>query len=112
MSHFMQSKINVLMLCVVGALATGCNVCEDLDARMCEDLGAEDCALWREKGLNFVAQAKSRPRSALKDMLFGADAQTCRSAGSDAVYSQILQGTKAQVAALRKAQQAVEAVKK
>ncbi|WP_437776897.1 hypothetical protein [Sorangium sp. So ce1097] len=104
--------MNVLMLCVVGALAMGCNVCEDLDTRMCEDLGAEDCALWREKGLNFAAQAKSRPRKMLKDTLFGADAQTCESAGSDAVYSQILQATKAQIAALRKAQKAVEAVTK
>ncbi|WP_438015409.1 hypothetical protein WMF18_31675 [Sorangium sp. So ce315] len=108
----MQSKIYVLMLCVVGALAMGCNVCEDLDARMCGDLGAEDCALWRENGLNFTAQAKSRPRRMLRDTLFGADAQTCESAGSDAVYSQILQATKAQVAAVRKAKQAVEAVKK
>ncbi|WP_236644451.1 hypothetical protein [Sorangium cellulosum] len=108
----MQSKMNVLMLCVVGALAMGCNVCEDLDARMCADLGAEDCALWREKGMNFVAQAKSRPRRMMKDTLFGADAQTCESAGSDAVYSQILQATKTQMAAFRKAQQAVEAAGK
>ncbi|KYF56732.1 hypothetical protein [Sorangium sp. So ce854] len=79
---------------------------------MCADLGAEDCALWREKGLNFVAQAKSRPRQGVKDMLFGADAQTCQSAGSDAVYSQILQATKTQVAAVRKAQQATEAATK
>ncbi|WP_155798210.1 hypothetical protein [Sorangium cellulosum] len=104
--------MNVLVLCVVGALAMGCNVCEDLDARMCEDLGAEDCALWREKGMNFVAQAKSRPRRMLKDALFGADSQTCQSAGSDAVYSQILQATKTQVAAYRKAQQATEAATK
>ncbi|WP_437735556.1 hypothetical protein [Sorangium sp. So ce1335] len=79
---------------------------------MCEDLGAEDCALWKEKGLNFVAQAKSRPRSMLKDALFGADSQACKSAGSDAAYSQILQATKAQVAAYRKAQKAVEAATK
>ncbi|WP_438030134.1 hypothetical protein [Sorangium sp. So ce233] len=79
---------------------------------MCEDLGAEDCALWREKGMNFVAQAKSRPRRMLKDTLFGADAQTCESAGSDAVYSQILQATKTQVAAYRKAQDAAGAAAK
>lgn len=108
----MQSKMSVLVLCVVGALVMGCNVCEDLDTRMCEDLGAEDCALWREKGLNFVAQAKSRPRRMMKDTLFGADAQTCESAGSDAVYPQILQATKAQVAAVRKAQQAAGAAAK
>ncbi|WP_437597889.1 hypothetical protein [Sorangium sp. So ce590] len=108
----MQSKMNILMLSVVGALAMGCNVCEDLDARMCEDLGAEDCAFWREKGLNFVAQAKSRPRRMMKDALFGADAQTCQSAGNDATYSQILQATKAQMAAYRKAQEAVDAAAK
>ncbi|WP_437659125.1 hypothetical protein [Sorangium sp. So ce1182] len=79
---------------------------------MCEDLGAEDCALWREKGLNFVAKAKSRPRRMMKDMLFGADAQTCESAGSDAVYSQILQATKTQMAAYRKAQKATDAAAK
>ncbi|KYF62706.1 hypothetical protein BE11_18995 [Sorangium cellulosum] len=62
--------------------------------------------------MNFVAQAKSRPRRMLKDTLFGADAQTCESAGSDAVYPQILQATKTQVAALRKAQQATDAAKK
>ncbi|WP_433936723.1 hypothetical protein AB3662_18825 [Sorangium cellulosum] len=62
--------------------------------------------------MNFVAQAKSRPRRMLKDTLFGADAQTCESAGSDAVYPQILQATKTQVAAYRKAQKATDAAQK
>ncbi|WP_437676806.1 hypothetical protein [Sorangium sp. So ce131] len=45
----------------------------------------------------------------MKDTLFGADAQTCEAAGSDATYSQILQATKTQMAAYRKAQEAAGA---
>lgn len=102
----MKSKNTISILFVAGLLSLGCNVCEDLDARVCADLGAEDCALWKEQGLNYAAQAKSRPRGAIKELLFGADAQTCQSAGSDAVYPKILEGAKMQVAALRKVEAA------
>lgn len=102
----MKSKKTVSILFVAGMLSMGCNVCEDLDTRMCADLGEEDCALWKEQGLNFVAQAKTRPRAGLKQLLFGPDANSCQSAGSDAVYPQILEGAKMQIAALRKAEAA------
>lgn len=97
------------MIILASTLTGGCkNVCEDLDARMCTDLGAEDCALWKEQGLNFVAQAKERPRKFLRDTLFGPDAQACESAGYDATYQQILQATKAQLTAVRAAQEATK----
>lgn len=106
----MQSKTNILMLIVASALTMGCkNVCEDLDARMCADLGAEDCAVWKEQGKTFAGQAKQRPRKFLRDTLFGPDAQSCESAGSEPTYSQILAATKVSIAATRKAQEAVKA---
>ena len=34
----------------MGFLASGCNNCEKLTERLCQDLGPEDCASWREAG--------------------------------------------------------------
>lgn len=44
---------NVLGVVVVGVTAlviAGCNQCERLVETMCKDLGAEDCATWKEIG--------------------------------------------------------------
>lgn len=87
---------------------TGCNVCEDLDKRMCADLGAEDCALWKEAGLNFEAQAAGREgrRGWFKKLFFGGNSAVCKNSGDDAVYPTILSSTKQAVAGLRKAKEA------
>lgn len=102
---------SLLSLGFVGACIalTGCNVCEDTDAKFCADLGAEDCALWKEKELNFVAQAENGggrekfPRS----LIFGKGSTMCQSATNDAVYPQMLKAYKDQIAAVRAADEAV-----
>lgn len=94
------------------AAATGCDVCGDLDERMCKDLGAEDCALWKENKLTFSDQSNSGGggrRSGLKKLLFGDSSGVCSSASSDAVYPQMLSSMKQAVGALRKSKQATEA---
>ena len=81
---------------------SGCKVCEDLDAKICTDLGAEDCKIWKEKQLNFtVLAAKSPSRGALKTLIFGEGAEFCRSADSSSVYPKMLAGAKGQVAAYK-----------
>jgi hypothetical protein len=93
----------------VGALS-GCDSCGKLDERMCADLGAEDCALWKESGMSFTDQAEQSPgggrRSGLKRMLFGSGSDVCNAASNDAAYEQILTGTKQAVAGMRAAKKA------
>jgi hypothetical protein len=96
--------LQIVSLLIVGVSSLACNVCEDLDERVCGDLGPEDCTVWKEKELNFTAQAKTRPRRFLRSLLFGPDAESCRAAGSEPAYSQIVAGLKAQMPALRQAQ--------
>ncbi len=97
----------LLLTALVCGYAMGCNVCEDLDARVCKDLGKEDCALWKENGLNYTAQAKKGGgrRSMLKSVVFGPGATMCRSAGKEPAYSRMLEATKEALAATRKAQE-------
>ncbi len=101
-------------LCALGlaALTTGCNVCADLDERMCADLGAEDCKLWKEQGMNFEAQAKSRGgrRNFVKSLFFGDDATTCEMSGKDPTYGTILDSTKKALEAVRKSKAASAAI--
>jgi hypothetical protein len=88
------------------ALLGGCNVCADLDNRMCTDLGDESCKLWKEKAMNFEAQAKTRGgrRNFLKSLLFGDDASICEASGKDETYAKILEGTKKSLEALKQAE--------
>lgn len=98
------------LLILLGGIA-GCDVCGDLDERMCKDLGAEDCAMWKENKMTFSEQATSGGgrRSGLKSLLFGDGSGVCSSSGSDAVYPQILSSTKQAIGALRQAKKAQEA---
>jgi hypothetical protein len=99
------------LLILVGA-TTGCDVCADLDERMCKDLGAEDCAIWQENKLTFSDQSTSGGggrRSGLKSLLFGDGSGVCSSAGNDAVYPQMVSSMKQAVGALRQAKKATEA---
>jgi hypothetical protein len=97
---------------ILTSIAAGCDVCGDLDERMCKDLGAEDCALWKENKLTFSDQSHSGGggrRSGLKSLLFGDGSGVCSSAGNDAVYPQMLSSMKQAVGALREAKKATEA---
>jgi hypothetical protein len=98
-------------LLVVLSAAVGCDVCADLDERMCSDLGAEDCAVWKENNMTFSEKSKSGGgrRSGLKSLLFGDGSGVCSSSKSDAVYPQILSSTKQALEGIRKAKQAREA---
>lgn len=99
-----------VLLVLIGA-AVGCDVCADLDERMCNDLGAEDCALWKENKMTFsdTTKAGGGRRSGLKSLLFGDGSGTCSSSKNDAVYPQILSSTKQALEATRKANKAREA---
>lgn len=99
---------------VVGlALLAGCDVCGKLDERMCNDLGAEDCALWKENKMTFTDQTEGATgggrRSGLKRLLFGSGSGVCSSAGDDAVYPQMLASMKQALSATRAAKQAQDA---
>lgn len=98
------------LIILLGA-AAGCDVCGDLDERMCKDLGAEDCAVWKENKMTFSEQSSSGGgrRSGLKSLLFGDGSGVCSSAGNDAVYPQMLSSMKQAVGALRQSKKAVEA---
>ncbi len=94
---------------LVGVLS-GCDSCGKLDERLCADLGAEDCAVWKASGTTFTDQAEQSPgggrRSGLKRMLFGSGGEMCNAASNDAAYPQILSGTKQAVAGMRAAKKA------
>lgn len=94
----------------IAAVLSGCDSCGKLDERMCADLGAEDCAVWKENGMTFTDQAEQSPgggrRSGLKRMLFGSGSDVCNAASNDAAYPQILAGTKQAVAGMRAANKA------
>ncbi len=105
---------SLLSITLAGACLalSGCNVCQDVDAKVCADLGPQDCALWKEKGFDFVTRAEEegpRRRQFLRDLVFGKGSSTCQSATHDAVYPQMLAGFKAQVAAARASDEAVQA---
>lgn len=105
----MKSKKITSILFVAGMLSMGCAVCEDLDARVCEDLGPEDCALLKEHNLNpsaSVSSGRRVRRGWMKSLLFGPNGEECRVLGSDASYPQYLEGLKSAVASTRSAEAA------
>lgn len=106
--------LRLIAVSILLGAAAGCDVCGDLDERMCKDLGAEDCALWRENKLTFSDQSHSGGgrRSGLKSLLFGDGSGVCSSAGNDAVYPQMLSSMKQAVGALRQAKKATEAAER
>jgi hypothetical protein len=55
----------MLVVALLGLLSglAGCNNCDALAQTICEDLGAEDCALWKEaKGADGLANGRRRER--------------------------------------------------
>lgn len=113
MKNFLLRSFPTLMTISACLAAVGCNVCEETDAKFCADLGAEDCALWKEKELNFVARAeKEGPgrRQFVQSLVFGKGSAVCQSATNDAVYPQMLKAFKDSVAALRASDAATRGV--
>lgn len=100
----------VISLIGLGAAFLGCNVCEDLDERVCADLGEADCTYWKSKEMNFTKTATGGRQKMLKSLIFGDGAETCRALGNDAAYSAMLEGTKQSLAAQRKADEATAKV--
>lgn len=98
--------VRTLLILGLGFGSIGCNVCEDLDARVCADLGEADCAYWKSKELNFTKTATQGRQKLIKSLIFGDGAETCRALGSDAAYGPMLEGTKQSIAAQRKADEA------
>lgn len=86
----------------------GCNVCEDLDARICADLGETDCAYWKSKELNLTKTQTQGRQKLIKSLLYGDGAEQCRALGNDAAYGPMLEGIKQSLAAHRKADEALE----
>ncbi len=103
----MNKKITSILI-VAGMFSMGCAVCEDLDARVCEDLGPEDCALLKEREQNPSAQVRSgrTRRGWMKELLYGPNGDECRTLGSDAAYPQYLEGLKGMLASMRSAEAA------
>jgi hypothetical protein len=104
---------------VAGALARGgAHPCARLDERLCADLGATDCALWKTR-LGRAGAASTQPyharggRAGLFELAVGkilgwdfrhADDPLCSRELDPEVYPRILEGVRAVVAAeLRKA---------
>ena len=59
----------------------GCRPCDDLDERICSDLGPQDCQVWTEK-LNKVGSASTSPtrfgrRTWIRAVFMGPNGQAC-----------------------------------
>jgi hypothetical protein len=87
--------VTVLALFTFG----GCNNCEKMTEKLCSDLGAEDCALWKKSGFDQSLMPGGRKVNS-----------ACGTMMSDAVYPKVLQGARQQVAALHKIEKAKAAV--
>lgn len=82
--------LGVLLL----ALLPSCNNCEALEAKICEDLGAEDCKLWKDaQGADSLSQGRRAGRA-------------CFNARFNPMqYDPYLKGAKAIADAMRKSKQ-------
>lgn len=86
----------IVVIASLGLLAlSGCNNCEALEQKICEDLGAEDCELWKKA--NGPATLTSGNRSG----------RGCFNARFNPMqYGPYLTGAKAVAESMRKAQAA------
>jgi hypothetical protein len=91
----MVGRIVIVGFCL--GLLPSCNNCEALEARICEDLGAEDCQLWREgKGPETLVTGRRAERG-------------CFNARFNPMqYDPHLTGAKAIADAIRKSKQAAK----
>lgn len=87
-------RLIIILLMACSMAASGCNNCEALEEKICEDLGAEDCKYWK-KGNGPDALISGR-RSA----------KGCFNARfNPGQYEPYLQGAKAMADAMKKAEE-------
>ena len=68
-----------------------CNPCKKLEDKMCADLGAEDCAIWRAPPLDRLGVGRGNM-----------NAQMCSNAMDEPTYGQLLDAARKAVAAQKK----------
>jgi hypothetical protein len=73
----------------------GCNNCEKMVEKLCNDLGPADCALWKKSGLDRSLVPEGRKVNS-----------ACGTMMSDTVYPGVLKGARTQVEALKKVEAA------
>lgn len=87
----------VKQMAVVAALGlwalSGCNNCEALEQKICEDLGAEDCSLWKQANGPATLTSGSRANRGCFNARF-----------NPMQYGPYLAGAKAVAESMRKAQ--------
>lgn len=81
----------------LGALLPACDNCAALEEKLCEDLGAEDCKIWREgKGPEALLSGRRASRG-------------CFNARFNPMqYGPHMTGAKAMVEAMKKSREAIE----
>ena len=80
---------------VAALVFSGCNQCESLEEKLCGDLGAEDCKVWRESnGPDILYSGRRSNRFCFNARWTG--------------YDPLLQGARAHASAMKAAQQAVD----
>ena len=85
-----------LLLVAAGFSLTlaGCNNCEKLEEQLCNDLGPEDCKVWKENGKVGIPTSGRKLNN------------VCGNMRSDTVYPGILAGAKTAVQGFKKAKAA------
>ena len=72
--------------CVVMIAMASCGPCEELEAKLCHDLGAEDCALWRQPPVGKAGIGSDTMTS-----------ESCANTQSGPVYDRMLSAARAAV---------------
>lgn len=91
-SH-MKASVVLTASIVLGVLALlpGCGACERLSDKICGELGAEDCAIWREaKGDETIVNSRTK---------------TCVNASFGSSYDVYLNGARITVKAMKDAKE-------
>ncbi len=83
------------------ALLASCNHCEQLEESLCNDLGPEDCAIWKAPPLNKSGIGGDRMTS-----------KACSNAKRDPTYARMLEEAKNRVQAKKKLDAAKKAMEK
>lgn len=93
----MIAKLGAAIVAVV--VFSGCNQCEALEEKLCDDLGAEDCKIWRESnGTDILYSGRRSNRFCFNARFTG--------------YDPLLQGARAHAAAMKAARNAAESRQK
>jgi hypothetical protein len=66
-----SSLLGVGLLALASTALGGCNACEKLEEKICGDLGADDCAIWKEADGPKSLYGGRRENRACTNMLAG-----------------------------------------